>query len=175
MTKTRCGTTIVGGTMLSAVALGVPLLWPLPVRLLYNASHSMPRGWYLAGPPASPAPDHVVLLRLAPDTAVLAAQRGYLPVGVPLLKRIAAVAPQTVCQCKGQLRIDGVPVGAVRPQDGAHRPLPVWAQCRALHDGEVFVLGDARALSFDSRYFGPVDASALIASAWPLWTWETPS
>lgn len=175
MTKTRCATTIVAGTMLSAVALGVPLLWPLPVRLLYNASHSMPRGWYLAGPPASPAPDHVVLLRLAPDTAVLAAQRGYLPVGVPLLKRIAAVAPQTVCQCKGQLRIDGVPVGAVRPQDGAHRPLPVWAQCRALHDGEVFVLGDARALSFDSRYFGPVDASALIASAWPLWTWETPS
>ena len=175
MTKSRCAATIVAGTMLSAAALCVAPLWPVPVRLLYNASDSMPRGWYLAGPPASPVPGRVVLLLLAADTAALAAQRGYLPAGVPLLKRIAAVAPQSVCQCKGQLRIDGVPVGSVRSQDGAHRPLPVWVQCRALRDGEVFVLGDVRALSFDSRYFGPVDASELIASAWPLWTWEPPS
>ena len=41
---------------------------------------------------------------------MLAAQRGYLPTRVPLLKRVGAVAPQHVCIVAGQVRIDGVPV-----------------------------------------------------------------
>jgi hypothetical protein len=39
----------------------------------------------------------IVLTTLPPDAAALAAQRGYLPARVPLLKRVGAVAPQEVC------------------------------------------------------------------------------
>ena len=35
----------------------------------------------------------IVLVRLPADAAALAAQRGYLPAHIPLLKRVGAVAP----------------------------------------------------------------------------------
>ncbi|MBI3531959.1 MAG: S26 family signal peptidase, partial [Burkholderiales bacterium] len=43
-----------------------------------------------------------------------------------------------------------------------------------LHDGELFLLSATNPASFDSRYFGPIAASAVIGSAQPLWTWDTP-
>ena len=95
---------------------------PLP-RLIYNPSDSVPVGWYRVDPqrhgtdslPRPLSVGSVVLTTLPPDVAVLAAQRGYLPAHVPLLKRVGAVAPQHVCIVAGQVRIDGVPVAAARP------------------------------------------------------------
>jgi hypothetical protein len=58
--------------------------------------------------------------------------------------------------------------------DGRGRPLSAWQQCRRLHDGELFLLSATNPASFDSRYFGPVAVSAVIGSAQPLWTWDTP-
>src|SRR3546814_14138702 len=77
---------------------------------------------------------------LPPDAAVLAAQRGYLPARVPLLKRVGAVAPQEVCITGRVVRIDGVPSAAVLPADRWGRPLPSWQQCRRLESGELFLL-----------------------------------
>jgi type IV secretory pathway protease TraF len=50
------------------------------------------------------------------------------------------------------------------------RPLPAWSQCRVLLDGELFLLNPTRADSFDSRYFGPLDASFVRGRALPLFT-----
>jgi type IV secretory pathway protease TraF len=58
----------------------------------------------------------IVLVPLPPDAAALAAQRGYLPTRVPLLKRVGAVAPQQVCIVAASC-IDGVPSAAVLPAD----------------------------------------------------------
>ena len=44
----------------------------------------------------------IVLARLPAEPAALAAQRGYLPPHIPLLKRVGAVAPQHVCIVDGQ-------------------------------------------------------------------------
>ena len=87
--------------------------------------------------------------------AALAAQRGYLPAGVPMLERIGAVAPQSVCVREHVVRIDGIDMGTARTLDGRRRPLPVWQQCRVLTDTELFLLSDTNPASFDSRYFGP--------------------
>jgi type IV secretory pathway protease TraF len=38
----------------------------------------------------------IVLASLPPEAAALAARRGYLPAGVPMLKRVGAVASQEV-------------------------------------------------------------------------------
>ncbi|WP_373764730.1 S26 family signal peptidase [Delftia acidovorans] len=149
---------------------------PLP-RLIYNPSDSVAVGWYRIDPfdprtaslPRPLSVDSIVLVPLPTTAAALAAQRGYLPVRVPLLKRVGAVAPQHVCVFDALVWIDGVPVAAVRPADRLGRPLPSWPQCRQLRPGELFLLSVTNPASFDSRYFGPVSASAVLGVARPIW------
>ena len=149
---------------------------PLP-RLIYNPSDSVAVGWYRIDPldhrtgslPRPLSVGSIVLTRLPAGAAALAAQRGYLPARVPLLKRVGAVAPQHVCIVAGQVRIDGVPTAAALPADRLGRPLPSWPHCRPLAEGELFLLSVTNPASFDSRYFGPVSASVLIGVAHPVW------
>lgn len=160
-------------------ALCAPAFKPVPVYLrpaiVYNPTDSVPRGWYRIGRIDHADSLHVgsvVLASLPADVAAFAGMRGYLPSGVPMLKRIGAVAPQSVCIRDRTVYIDGVVVAAVRPHDGAQRPLSAWAQCRTLAGGELFLLSDTNPASFDSRYFGPIAASAVLGLARPLWTWS---
>ncbi|MER1065971.1 S26 family signal peptidase [Pseudomonas aeruginosa] len=154
---------------------------PLP-RLTYNPSDSVAVGWYRIDPfdprtasmPRPMSVDSIVLVPLPARAAMLAAQRGYLPTRVPLLKRVGAVAPQHVCIVAGQVRIDGVPAAAVLPTDRLGRPLPSLQLCRRLEPGELFLLSVTNPASFDSRYFGPVSASAVIGVAHPVWLESRP-
>ena len=149
---------------------------PLP-RLIYNPSDSVAVGWYRVDPldhrtdslPRPLSVDSIVLVPLPPEAAALAAQRGYLPMRVPLLKRVGAMAPQEVCIAGGIVRIDGVPLAAVLGADRLGRLLPSWQQCRRLESGELFLLSVTNQVSFDSRYFGPVSASTVIGVAHPIW------
>ncbi len=148
--------------------------WLSPgVRIVYNASDSAPRGWYRITRAAALRTGEDVLALLPDAAATLAAQRGYLPLRVPVLKRIAAVASQRVCVRGGVVSIDGVAVAVAMPTDGQDRQLSAWDECRHLSGDELFLLGVASATSFDSRYFGPVSASSVIGHAQPLWTWNT--
>lgn len=155
-------------TGLGLAALCVPVATSLSIRLVYNPSDSVPRGWYSVGPADALHADSIVLARLPAEVAALAAQRAYLPAGIPLLKRIGAVAPQRVCVDGMAVRIDGVQIAVARSADGLGRPLPIWQQCRSLSDGELFLLSATNPASFDSRYFGPIAAAAVIGSAQPL-------
>jgi len=167
--------------VLSACGLAA-LAWASFVQpsahIIYNPSDSVPVGWYgIKRANSSPHPlfvGDIVLTRLPPDTAALAAQRGYLPSHIPLLKRVGAVAPQHVCIVDSQVRIDGVPVAAVLPADRMGRSLPFWPQCRSLADGELFLLSTTNPASFDSRYFGPIQASAVIGTAQPIYLEKQP-
>ncbi|KRE89467.1 peptidase [Frateuria sp. Soil773] len=145
---------------------------PLP-RFVYNPSDSVAVGWYRVDPPkpgvSAPHVGSLVLVPLPAAAAALAARRGYLPRGVPLLKPVAAVAPQRVCVTDGRVRIGGVLVAIVLRRDGMGRPLPFWPQCRRLRPGELFLLGTTNPASFDSRYFGPVSAFAVLGIAHPVW------
>jgi conjugative transfer signal peptidase TraF len=170
---------------LSACSLAA-LAWasfvqPLP-RLIYNPSDSVAVGWYRVDPfdpraaslPRPPSVDSIVLVPLPARAAALAAQRGYLPTRVQLLKRVGAVAPQHVCIVDALIWIDGVPVAAVLAADRLGRTLPSWPQCLRLRPGELFLLSATNPASFDSRYFGPVSASAVIGIARPVWLESLP-
>lgn len=164
--------------LLALAGLAMPVALRFPVRIVFNPSDSVARGWYLvdalngAGSLHGPLrAGSIVLARLPAGVAAFAAQRGYLPEGVPVLKRVGAVAPQVVCVLDRLVWIDGVPFAAVLARDGARRPLQPWPYCRALVDGEIFLLSDTNPASFDSRYFGPIDAAAVLGIARPVWTW----
>ena len=149
---------------------------PLP-RLTYNPSDSVEVGWYridpldhrTSSPPRPLSVGSIVLVPLPAEAAALAAQRGYLPTHIPLLKRVGAVAPQHVCIVDALIWIDGVPVAAALPADRLGRPLPSLQLCRRLDPGELLLLSVTNPASFDSRYFGPVSASAVIGVAHPVW------
>lgn len=144
---------------------------PLP-RLVYNPSDSVAVGWYRIEPVSSPsrplAVGGIVLTRLPDAAATLAAQRGYLPARIPLLKRVGAVAPQYVCIANGEVRIDGVLAAAVLRADRQGRALFAWPFCRRLRAGELFLLSATNSASFDSRYFGPIRTSAVLGVARPI-------
>ncbi|PAU51882.1 S26 family signal peptidase [Pseudomonas indica] len=150
------------------VALGWAAIATSPPRLVYNASDSVPVGWYRISPTNSLAPYDLLLVRLPPEVRSLAAQRGYLPANVPLLKTVAAVAPQRVCVVDSQVRIDGVVVARRLRWDRQGRALPSWQACRRLVGDELFLLSSSNPASFDSRYFGPVSVDAVIGRAQPL-------
>ncbi|WP_186233849.1 S26 family signal peptidase [Burkholderia gladioli] len=175
--RLRSRIVLAGFTAVGFAALAwASLVSPLP-RLTYNPSDSVAVGWYRVDPlghktaslPRWLSVDSIVLVPLPAEAAALAAQRGYLPTHVPLLKRVGAVSPQEVCITDGIVRIDGVPAAAVLPADRLGRPLPSWQQCRRLEPGELFLLSVTNPASFDSRYFGPIAASTLIGVAHPVW------
>lgn len=150
-----------------AALLATAALPPRPL-LAWNASASMPPGLYRIIPGASLDVGDLVIARLPPNVRRLAAQRHYLPLGVPLVKDVAASAGQRVCADGGTVSIDGRNVVLRRRADRRHRALPWWFGCRVLQEGSVFLLGRA-ADSFDGRYFGPTSASDVVGRAEPLW------
>lgn len=169
------------GMGISLAALCVPLVMPMAAHdrmvVVYNPTDSVPRGWYRVGSIDNAVSLHVgsiVLARLPVDVAAFAGQRGYLPSGVPILKRIGAIAPQSVCVREQVVLIDGAVAATTRTHDGARRPLQAWQHCRPLVGGELFLLSDTSPASFDSRYFGPIGTFAVLGIAQPLWTWSAP-
>jgi conjugative transfer signal peptidase TraF len=161
-------------TCLGLVAIAWPAIQAPVLRVVYNPSDSVPRGWYRIGPPDSLQVGSIVMVRLPAETASLASQRRYLPDRIPLLKRIGAMSPHEVCVQDRIVLIDRVPVASALTTDWLGRRLPVAQLCRVLHPDELFLLSTTNPASFDGRYFGPVTTSTVIGIAKPMWTWSTP-
>ncbi|MGH6957463.1 MAG: S26 family signal peptidase [Caulobacteraceae bacterium] len=149
-------------------ALAAPmLLRPAPV-LLWNLTPSAPVGLYWARSPGRLRLGDYVAAMAPPKTAELFAGRGYLPLGVPLVKRIAALAPARVCRLGQAIVIDGRAVALAKVKDAQGRPLPTWRGCEILARSDVFLINAAKD-SLDSRYFGPLSIRRIDARLTPVW------
>ncbi len=90
-----------------------------------------------------------------------------------LVKRVVAVAGDEVAINDGSLYVNGVaqPEPYLLEQDfqGEYQPIVVPS-------GYVFVMGDNRNNSGDSRLFGPIEVDSIIGEAfviyWPIGHWE---
>ncbi len=129
-----------------------------PAAALVNESPSLPKGLYLRAPGEAPSVG-VIVATPQPVGARAYLRRQGMPAEVLLIKRVAAASGDRVCVQGDRLILPGriVPV-LVRDRQGV--TLPAWSGCRRLEPGELFLLGDTPG-SFDSRYFGPVQESAI--------------
>ena len=141
-------------------------------QYVWNLTSSVPRGLYAVEAPRCLHVTTLVVVRPPPLLASLLDRGGYLPRGVPLLKRIFALSGQTVCRIGTQINVDGIAAAPARERDGRGRPLPSWQGCRVIGNDEVFLMNWDEPDSFDGRYFGPLPKAAVIARAAPLWTDE---
>ena len=144
---------------------------PAPL-LIWNTSESVPIGLYRVQPDGMLFVTTLVVAIPPEPLATVLADGGYLPHGVPLLKRILALPGQSVCRNELLISVDGIEIGAARERDSRGHTLPVWQGCRVIADGEVFLMNWNESASFDSRYFGPIPSSAIVGRAEPVWTFE---
>jgi conjugative transfer signal peptidase TraF len=155
-----------------ATATLATLTVPVARYAVWNATASVPTGLYAIRGRASLHVGERVAIEPPPELRRLLAERHYLPTNLPLLKRIAAVRGQRVCRFGHGVTIDGEFAGVAQARDRLGRPLPVWAGCRTLRVGELFVMNPAASGSFDGRYFGPLRLDTVIGRATPVWTEE---
>jgi len=137
-------------------------------RFIWNASASVPIGLYALNPVGPLHVGDLLAVRPPKSLAVYLDRRRYLAIGVPMLKRVAALPGQKICRLGRVVSIDGMYVTEAQERDRFGRPLPVWQGCRVIADGEVFLL-NARWDSLDGRYFGPISARTIIGRATPLY------
>lgn len=99
---------------------------------IWNASESVPIGLYRLQPVDRLSVTDLVAIRPPEPLGTFLDFNGYLPIGVPMLKRILALPGQTVCRTGLKIAVDDVEVGQARERDARGRPLPVWQGCRLL-------------------------------------------
>lgn len=159
-------------TYFSVLSIGGLSFLHIAPKLIWNASASTPIGLYEIGPPAALEVTDLVAVNAPEPLASFLADRGYLPRGVPLMKRVVATAGQQVCRTGRDIMVDGVFIAAALDRDRLGRELPVWQGCRRIGDGEIFLMNWEIRDSLDGRYFGPIAASSIIGRATPLYTDE---
>jgi conjugative transfer signal peptidase TraF len=164
---TATAATIVG-TLLVAVAW----LQPAP-RFLWNASASAPTGLYRVDVGAPARLGDLVAFYPPASIGAFLVERRYLPPGVPLLKRVAALPGSRVCRSGIFVSVDGQGVARALARDRQGRMLPVWHGCRIVGPHELFLVNAARG-SLDGRYFGPMRHASLLGVAHPILTRDAP-
>lgn len=164
--------------VLLTVAVLAAATWAADLRV--NLTESLPPGVYRAVA-ADFRPGALVSVCLPDDLAALAKERGYgkpgpCPGGIaPLLKRIAAMPGDTVVVSNAGLAVNGEPIPrtARRERDSHGRPIPRIAEGDyAVSEGELWLVANHRARSWDSRYFGPLEPARIIAGMRPVVTWS---
>jgi conjugative transfer signal peptidase TraF len=157
--------------MLAGASLLIEAVLPRPRPLLiWNASGSVSIGLYLVQPIRQWVVDEIVVVLPQGVLAGWLAGAGYLPKGVPMLKRILALPGQAVCRREHVILIDGVEVGIAQESDRQGRPLPDWQGCRIIGAAELFLMNRQSDSSLDGRYFGLTATSEVIGRAIPVWT-----
>lgn len=155
-----------------AVALVMSTMGEATPDYIWNASNSVPIGLYQVQPVGRLVVTELVAVRPPEPLATFLDLNGYLPIGVPMLKRVLALPGQTVCRKGLTISVDAIEMGEALSRDRRGRPLPVWQGCRVVGADEVFLMNWQSEDSLDGRYFGPVPQSSVIGKALPMWTRE---
>src|SRR3954447_16899530 len=138
--------------VVAAALVTTIVLEPLPLYI-WNASASVPIGLYRLRSADQFRVTELVAVQPPEPLATFLDLNGYLPIGVPMLKRVLALPGQSVCRSGLAISVDDVAVGEAKDHDRRGRPLPKWQGCHAVGDGELFLMNWQSDDSLDGRYF----------------------
>lgn len=160
------------GALVASSLVAVSTYVDTPTMWIWNASASTPIGLYAVQPIERLEVADLVAVDAPEPMSNFLADGGYLPPGVPLLKRVLGLPGQEVCRVGRTIMVDRIEMGETRETDRFGRSMPDWQGCRRIADGEVFLMNWEVSDSLDGRYFGPLPAASIIGRAVPLWTDE---
>ena len=160
--------------LMAALALGCG---GIAAGLRYNGTSSYPVGFYLSSGKRAQRGDLVFVSLPSSLVLDLARERGYLNVAYcsvnHLLKRLAGVPGDRVTIDAAGVEVNGIHLAnsAPLPCDAAGRPLQAFLlKDRILAPEEVLLMSDYNPQSFDSRYFGPIEETAIESLVTPVLT-----
>ena len=173
----RYGAALLGAAVvLAALAGGLGTL--LGLRL--NLTESLPRGIYRTIS-EEPGRGSIVVVCVPPEAAELALERGYLgpgscPGGVRGVgKVVLAVGGDVVAHRREAISVNRTPIpdSGTLTRDSRGRAIPhhTWGDY-LLEPGQLWLFSPYRPNSYDSRYFGQVNASGVVSVLRPAWTWK---
>ena len=100
-------TLVATGLLMSTVGRTTP-------RYIWNASNSVPAGLYRVQPITRLSVTELVAVQPPELRAAFLDLNGYLPIGIPMLKRVSALSGQTVCRKGLVITVDDVDFGEAR-------------------------------------------------------------
>ena len=127
-------------------------------------------------------PDQYVLVdKLTPrltgyargDIVVFEPPPSWADPGTEFIKRVVGLPGERITLSGGRVYVDGVLLQEPYLQAGVRTEAIGTEQIWTVPAREVFVMGDNRADSADSRVFGPVPITAIVGRAW-LRYWPPP-
>lgn len=142
----------------------------------FNHTDSLPPGLWRVRPVNGPISAGQIVSFCPPDGEPfrMARQRGYLGSGAcpggyePLLKPVAAVAGDRIEITTGSIAVNGrrIANSAAVSHDRRGREMPrLGSGTFTVGAGELWLISDYNAASFDSRYFGPVAVRQVLGVA----------
>ena len=165
-TRTAFGLVSALGLGLSALYLSAPALSEV---LTLNVSQSEPVGLYLRQPEIAPRVGDLISFPM-PQTSWAAKHRPDFKGRWKILKAVAGAEGDKVCTNDRHLTINGKLISVIVDRDSTGDTLPHWIDCRPLKAGELFVYSSRIPNSFDSRYYGPINAKVARIYK-PFITW----
>lgn len=156
------------GMTLGVIALSALPIWMnFSTKIVYNPSASAPIGYYWVAEYNSKFELEIgsfVVIPTPIEFRLMAAKRHYLPINIPLIKKVVAVSGDEICRKHQTVSINGKPIAEALVADKQGRKLPIWDGCYTLKNDEFFALMSAKD-SFDGRYFGTLKTQDLMGIA----------
>lgn len=151
--------------LLIVFAVLVHLIAAIGFGISWQESISMPEGWYATLPVKTIHRGEVLVFK-PPGTAmkIMLKHHWILP-NSEMMKIAAAVPGDKVCLKQGEVWINQKAYAPVFEDYKPGHPLPHLSLCRRLNHNEYMMMSTHIPNSFDSRYFGPIDRSQILARA----------
>jgi conjugative transfer signal peptidase TraF len=145
-----------------------------------NSTRSIPVGVYWLS--SDPVVKGAYVIFCPPQVGVFdeAKARGYIGAGFCpgeygyMMKRVLAAKNDAVSITAEGVRVNGelLPLSTPIEADSTGRPLPRFqAERFTLSGSELLLMSDVSGISFDGRYFGPIDCSQIKGVIRPVFTW----
>jgi len=139
--------------------------------VVYNATDSLPRGFYLVRPGVVYHKGQLVVCEVPEHVRELVVSRHWLKDDGLFIKTVVGMPGDRVMVQKGRFLVNDADYGPVYTHDTQGRRLPMYGADAYPVDGYILA-APGKQRSFDSRYFGPVAPNLILGEAIPLVLFE---